>query len=519
MSTRFPYESETVSPDFDRWTAQVHSLKSADLAELRVSARTRFRAAAAQHHEQLMARAAAAGILLEQTPESFRLADPLVLTGHQPVIFHPGLVYKYHLTRQFAEQNRAAAAAIIIDSDYGDAGLFPVPVRESSETTSAHRWSPRSVSWCTGEGLFLNSQLIPVSARRQLADEIEADLIRSECSESITVFRETARRLEQLGQIPAVAAITILRHAAGIGSGIPDVPLTTLCRLPEAVRFFAGILKRARGFHETYNETLNTFRIQQKIRNPANPFPNLQSAGADFEMPFWMVCAGTNRRQVLWIRQRGGDQWLYAGSDEICLLSPGHEAEAMMAAMFSDQLAVPRGALITAFLRLLFSDLFIHGLGGGKYDPATNLLIQNWWNEIPPPFASATASRRLFPVRRHQLLEEDQLRLRLRDLQQHPEKHLEDDIFSQETRQQIQLLINARDTALDELKRNRAEGVSGKAAGMQLQRIKHEIEEAVGAAVLPRLRFSSEISDFSRQTLESRNWPWFYFPDDPLGGN
>ena len=78
-------------------------------------------------------------------------------------------------------------------------------------------------------------------------------------------------------------------------------------------------------------------------------------------------------------------------------LGAGFVAESLLGLLAQGWMLVPRGALITASLRLLFSDLFVHGLGGGRYDAATDQLIRAWWHEEPAAFAVASASKCLFP--------------------------------------------------------------------------------------------------------------------------
>jgi hypothetical protein len=41
------------------------------------------------------------------------------MTGHQPVIFHSGLTFKYQTTETFALEHNALAIAVLIDTDEG----------------------------------------------------------------------------------------------------------------------------------------------------------------------------------------------------------------------------------------------------------------------------------------------------------------------------------------------------------------------------------------------------------------
>lgn len=512
MTSEFPYESPAIQPPLHQWPATVHTLQNAELAELRVSARASLVTAAQKYQTALADSAKLAGLSHCPLPEHFTPDRPLILTGHQPVIFHPGLACKYLLTQQFVLRQQACGAAICIDSDFGDAGAFMSP-QATTDATEYQQVSQQQVSWSTKPSLLLNSQLIPPAARQALATRVQADLLKCDCTEAAEAFHEFSARLQQLQEDAAAPAMTVLRQAAGIGNALAEVPLTVLCRLPEAIRFFAAILKRAFDFHSVYNQTMLDFRRLHDIRNPANPFPDLQSTDAGFELPFWMIQISADSRLPLWLRRSSSEQWICCGEERICELNKGHEAEALMSCLLSGYLPVPRGALITAFLRLLFCDLFVHGLGGGRYDPATDLLIRNWWQEEPPPFASASASRHLFPEQRNRLLAEQRLQSHLRELQQHPEHHLSSGYFDEPTRSRLEQLISQKQEALRELQQNRELGRPAKEAGRKLQTLGEGLRDTVTAALQPQLSFSSKLTTECRETLLSRLWPWFFFND------
>jgi len=46
----------------------------------------------------------------------------------------------------------------------------------------------------------------------------------------------------------------------------------------------------------------------------------------------------------------------------------------------------PKALLLTLFNRLFISDLFIHGLGGAKYDMVTDEIIIEFFKVEPPHF-------------------------------------------------------------------------------------------------------------------------------------
>jgi hypothetical protein len=88
-----------------------------------------------------------------------------------------------------------------------------------------------------------------------------------------------------------------------------------------------------------------------------------------------------------------------------------------------------RALTTTLFARLFLADLFIHGIGGAKYDELSDELIRRFYGYEPPSFLTLSATLWL-PIehqsagklveRRHQLVRQ------CRDLHWNPQRHLEE---------------------------------------------------------------------------------------------
>jgi hypothetical protein len=86
----------------------------------------------------------------------------------------------------------------------------------------------------------------------------------------------------------------------------------------------------------------------------------------------------------------------------------------------------PRALATTLYVRLCLCDLFIHGIGGGKYDQLTDALMQRFFGITPPHFLVLTATAKL-PLAAPSF-EPSELRnvdWLLRDLEHNPDRHLE----------------------------------------------------------------------------------------------
>jgi len=86
-----------------------------------------------------------------------------------------------------------------------------------------------------------------------------------------------------------------------------------------------------------------------------------------------------------------------------------------------------RALTTTLYSRLLLGDLFIHGIGGAKYDELTDELIRLFYGLEPPAFLVLTATLFL-PLPHYHATPEKcrQLAHQCRDLHWNPQRHLDE---------------------------------------------------------------------------------------------
>jgi hypothetical protein len=83
-----------------------------------------------------------------------------------------------------------------------------------------------------------------------------------------------------------------------------------------------------------------------------------------------------------------------------------------------------RALLTTLWARLVLGDLFLHGIGGAKYDQVTDVVIERFFGAPPPEMMVVSATLHL-PIRRPRptLAQLRGIDRELRDLTWHPERH------------------------------------------------------------------------------------------------
>jgi hypothetical protein len=79
------------------------------------------------------------------------------------------------------------------------------------------------------------------------------------------------------------------------------------------------------------------------------------------------------------------------------------------------------------YARLVLSDLFLHGIGGAKYDELTDLIVERFFGCPPPAYVTLTATM-LLPMARPEVRDDDLRRIdrTLRDLRYNPDRRLSD---------------------------------------------------------------------------------------------
>ncbi len=512
------YEQPLTEPPLSQWpellTAPVGIDKKNSPGTLRDSARRRLIEAAEQFVLRLHQVARSAG--LPDSRQPLLTGDPMhqaiVMAGHQPVIFHSGLTFKYETTERFAADQNAIAVAVVIDSDDGDAGGFRLPQQDSSRSDMLRPGS-RLETVAQSRGMMAHAKLKPAADLNAIAERAAAAL--REAHEPAAAERSSLvlRQYAQLSDAGAsvMEANLILRWLHGIGGRMLELPLSAIAAFPEALSLTAGIVQRAREFAVAYNSELGRFREQHQIRNSANPFPDLYIDDESCELPFWVVDHNRQTRHALHVATVAAGTRLLANGDLIETVTGAVAAESFDSLLVRNQQIVPRGALITGFLRLLFADLFVHGTGGGHYDPFTGRLTRMWWNVEAAPFAVASASRYLFAHQRAELTRLDVLAADLRDLQHNPQRHFGDDTFPEDVKTRLAELQQRKLSAVDRMKTMQAHGESAKEIGREIQDLSNRIKTEVTAAFAPRLAVLQAISQEHRNTVDDRTYPWFFF--------
>ena len=345
----------------------------------------------------------------------------VVATGHQPDLYHPGVWLKAFALQRIARDSGSVGLDLVVDTDGFDAvglaapRLTPRPVRAevplaSGAGVSCYRFAPAP------------SQQDVESFARQGA-ELLAGLPHAGPAECFARYCEGLRvASREAGDLSEAMTVARRRYEGPAGTDYLELPVSVMAQSTAYARFVVHLAQDAQAFRDCFNGELTAYREASGIRTAAQPFPDLDSEGSVVELPFWS--STETRRLPLWAERSGSSVKLRTRDGLLCEL-PSDPDEAVEAFLAQAGPVYPRAVAMTSFVRLVLSDLFIHGTGGGRYDSLTDAVIRGFFGIEPPAFVVASATLHL-PLELPDVSDDDlsAVRQRLHRLRHNPDQAL-----------------------------------------------------------------------------------------------
>ena len=364
-----------------------------------------------------------------QLPCRPHTAAPIILSGHQPQLFHPGIWYKNFLLSEFADRTCSHAINLVIDTDTIENVSIRVPSGSMDEPIQA--WVALDV---TGERVPYEERAVADPAFfASFGSRVQAaisPLVQRPLGREFWLYAvQTAHRTNNLGQSVAQA-----RHRleGDWGLNTLELPLSSVCDLWSFRWFAVRLLAGAHRLRRIHNDCLAEYRCLHRLRGRARPVPDLTEADGCIEVPFWLWKTDQPKRLPAFVRRRGREMELSNNKDIRIALPLGESADAgrcverLGHASRKGIRFRPRALITTMFSRLVLSDLFIHGIGGAKYDQVTDAIVRRLFRIDLPGHLTATATFKLpIPRTRVELGDLQRVKRLLRELHYHPELHVE----------------------------------------------------------------------------------------------
>lgn len=431
---------------------------------------------------------------------------PVLVTGHQPELYHPGVWVKGIIVDALCRASGFVGVNLTVDGDLASR-VVDVPALSDGQWRRARVTLPGIHA-----GLPWSSQApLDGDGWRALIDVLRQSLAPA-LHEVLGDFAACVAAARGVREARTLAESLLWARRAWEGeSGAPryfELPVSAMCDTLAFHAFAASLLARLPDLWQVHNDCLADYRRRNHVRTGAHPVPDLRRRDALWETPFWCLHRDGTRAGLFLEREAAG--WQVRSKALAFGLLPGKAVDEWplrLRAMLAEMGAAlrPRALTLTLFTRRVLADVFLHGVGGARYERLGDEIAARFFGAAPSPWAVASAS---VCVVEHdgagaQVDAETarDLRRRLRDMHYNPQRFAspEDPLVARK-----QALVAAMASA----------------SGSDKRHLNHELDQIdadlraraapARAAVAARLA-AIELAEASRAALHWRGYPFVLF--------
>ena len=317
---------------------------------------------------------------------------PLILSGHQPVFFHPGLWAKCLAASVLAESVQGVACHKLTDT-----ALVPEHLHHMPEVEENGKARKKILEFYTNKDLIQQERTTPYcflpAPDHAALDKIFADAqvyAPASIKGNVKGYEEKLKKgltKEATWNDFHLSSMRILDELCGTRRHFLEG--SKLWATQPFYHFTAQWLMNLPELNDYYNQALNEYRQKNGITHDLTPMPNLKFESWWFEIPFWGVTRH-HQRHSLWAKNdgkhiilkiKGGNETYSLGIEEL-------ERELSVMHLSIWPKAVPQ----TLFCRMYLCDYFIHGTGGAVYEEVGDLLFTKYFKLKPLSFGVTTAT-------------------------------------------------------------------------------------------------------------------------------
>jgi hypothetical protein len=489
--------------------------------------------AARDYTAELLNATAAADGPLGPEPAAPPSNDLLFVAGHQPALFHPGVWAKNFAVYEMSTRAGGLCLNLSVDTDLMSASTIRMPVQSASgprlERIHFDADRPRG-PW--EENAILDRPLFESFGQR-VCDKLSPWGITPVLREQWPDAVRAAQRFERLSDC-LIASRVRLERRWGVNN--LELPISRMCELDPFLWFACHLLAHLPRFVAVHNQVLAEYRHVNHIRSRTHPVPELKSKGDCYEAPFWVWRRGESIRSRVFARQVGREIALSDGKTEFARLPLEPDREACCAVEVLRELPSQgirlraRALTTTLFSRICLADLFVHGIGGAKYDEMTDRIMSRFLGVAPPSFLTLTASLYLPLAENGLVTSEDESRaLRLlRELRWNADRHLNanDDAETRELiarkSELVAALGSARAKARSDAEAEPSRSHTHASANFEKFRQIQEVNQLLAEKAAPLAeRAAHELAQIRRRLathslLHDREFAFSLYPEDKL---
>ena len=313
------------------------------------------------------------------------IKQPIIATGHQPILYYPGILFKNYYAGILAKETGGSALNFIVDSDTGKIEI-PVPCRSDNRL-------------CKDQVVIKRDQDTVFSGFHPSPEEVNRFITQIE--NSLNTFGDNFQQIQKAFQNYQKAFSQIFEKTkhfidtentlrtefeSSLGINFYDLKISDVSKTKAYNRFILYIIKYIETFRFHFNEAI----IQNKDYQPVKELSQTENW---YELPLWWL--NNDRRYPVFIRKT--DDTLQFSSPEInekINISISGKTEEQIAGELNTAITLyPKATTLTFMTRILFSDLFIHGSGAVEYEKVNNRFFNSFFGlNSSLQFISATGN-------------------------------------------------------------------------------------------------------------------------------
>jgi len=376
------------------------------------------------------------------------ILPPVFMTGHQPELFHPGVWFKNAVLHHAAAVGGGVAIHLVVDNDTLKSSSVRILTGDSDHPQIANVSIDGGPSGIPYEDRLVHDWGLFESFGKRVKECIAGMVPDPVIDEFWPLVQDRARVTGRLGY-----AIAQGRHLweRRWGWNTLEVPQSAVCEQESFLRLVLHLWLESHRFQQAHNHAVQAYRRWHRLRSRSHPFPELQQVDGWYETPFWTWTVEEPVRRRVFVRHTrntlevtDGGNWKqecpHRDFDSFYAFVGWWRDEAQKGRRIRS-----RAVITTLWARLCLSDLFIHGIGGAKYDEVTDEILRRFFHCEPPVFCTATATLQL-PVVRPKVDATDVCRLRqlIREMEFHPERFVDLEQLSSSQRETAESLIRKK---------------------------------------------------------------------------
>lgn len=453
---------------------------------------------------------------LDLKPARSRADMPLFVSGHQPALFHPGVWAKNFAIDRMASSVGGQAIQIVIDNDLMRNHSILCPTGSADEPVVASISFDGYQNATPYEARFVQDPQLFASFANRVAERIKPFVCNPLVNRLWPDVIAATHADHSIGHAFAQARHR-MEHSWGLRT--LEVPLSQLCETGEFRWFAAHLFLRAGEVLHSYNSRLQEYRDVHRLRNHAQPLPDLRSEDDWQETPFWIWKSDDPNRRAAWVRKsendlvisnRTKDSWRLKNA----INDPSKIADQLQGYSEHGLRLRPRALSNTMFLRLFCADAFVHGIGGAKYDQVTDLIIHDLFQVTAPTFGVLSLTALLPspgpPLKHREIIHK---RVQIREMHFHPERFLADEM---QANNQVSSKVKSKQKLI------RAKPATGSAAAwhQSLDRLNAELRGYLQRKTERERKNLSKLMSRSKSSeiFVSREWSFCLFEENFLRG-